>query len=104
MTLLARTGVGRDINRHYFTADEVRQQLGRPIVERTLALLKLRNAHPAFGGVFDASSSTRDRLALTWSRDRDWIRLDVDLTLMRAAVTSSGGQDPVWQSSLVSGR
>ena len=104
MTLLARTGVGRDINRHYFTADEVRQQLGRPIVERTLALLKLRNAHPAFGSVFDASQSTRDRLVLTWSRDRDWIRLDVDLTLMRAAATSSGGQDPVWQSSLVSDR
>ena len=100
MTLLARTGVGRDINRHYFTADEVQPQLGRPIVERTLALLKLRNTHPAFAGVFDASSSTRDRLVLTWSLERDWITLDVDLTQMHAAVASSAGRDPVWQSSL----
>ena len=100
MTLLARTGVGRDINRHYYTADEVQQQLGRPIVERTLALLKLRNTHPAFAGVFDASRSTRDRLVLTWSLERDWIRLDVDLTRMHAAVVSSAGRDPVWQSSL----
>ena len=100
MTLLARTGVGRDINRHYFTADEVQQQLGRPVVERTLALLKLRNTHPAFAGVFDASRSTRDRLVLTWSLERDWITLDVDLTRMHAAVASSAGRDPVWQSSL----
>jgi sucrose phosphorylase len=100
MALLARTGVGRDINRHYFTADDVRQQLGRPIVARTLALLKLRNTHPAFGGVFDASRSTRDRLVMTWSLERDWIRLDVDLTRMHAAVASSAGGDRVWQSSL----
>ena len=100
MTLLARTGVGRDINRHYFTAEEVQQQLGRPVVERTLALLKLRNTHPAFAGVFDASRSTRDRLVLTWSLERDWIRLDVDLARMHAAVASSAGRDPLWQSSL----
>ena len=100
MSLLARTGVGRDINRHYFTADQVQQQLGRPIVERTLALLKLRNTHPAFAGVFDASRSTRDRLVLTWSLERDWIRLDVDLTRMHAAVASAAGRDPVWQSNL----
>ena len=100
MTLLTRTGVGRDINRHYFTADEVQQQLGLRVVERTLALLKLRNTHPAFAGVFDASNSTRDRLVLTWSLERDWIRLDVDLTRMHAAVVSSGGRDQVWQSSL----
>jgi sucrose phosphorylase len=100
MTLLARTGVGRDINRHYFTADEVQQQLGRPVVERTLALLKLRNTHPAFAGVFDASRSTRDRLVLTWSLERQSITLDVDLTRMHAAVASSAGRDPLWQSIL----
>ena len=99
MALLARTGVGRDINRHYFTADEVQQQFGRPLVERTLALLTLRNTHPAFAGVFDASRSTPDRLVLTWSLEPDWIRLDVDLTQMHAAVASSAGH-PVWQSGL----
>ena len=100
MSLLARTGAGRDINRHYFTAEEVQQQLGQPVVERTLALLTLRNTRPAFGGVFDASRSTRDRLVLTWSLEREWITLDVDLTRMHAAVVGSGGKDPVWQSSL----
>jgi len=100
MTLLARTGVGRDINRHYYTADEVQRQLGRPVVERTLALLKLRNTHRAFAGVFDASRSTRDRLVLTWSLEPDSITLDVNLTRMHATVVSSADADPVWESSV----
>jgi sucrose phosphorylase len=100
MALLARTRVGRDINRHYFTADELQQQLGLPIVERTLALLTLRNNHPAFAGVFDASRSTHDRLVLTWSFDRDWITLDVDLTRMHATVADAAGRNPLWASGL----
>ena len=46
MTLLSRTGVGRDINRHYYTPDEVQQQLKRPVVQKLLALLKFRHAPP----------------------------------------------------------
>jgi sucrose phosphorylase len=99
MALLSRTGVGRDINRHYFTPDGVQQQLRRPVVEKTLELLKVRNTHPAFGGVFDASASTRGRLILKWSRETDWIRLDVDLPAMYAAITSSADPDPVWSST-----
>ena len=100
MMLLARTGVGRDINRHYFTPDELQQQLRRPIVEQTLALLRLRNTHPAFSGAFDASRSTRDSLVLTWSLERDWITLNVDLTAMHAAIVSTAGPDPIWVSGL----
>ena len=50
--LLRRTGVGRDINRHYYTPEEIRGQLTRPVVRSLLALLRLRNAHPAFQGSF----------------------------------------------------
>ena len=48
MDLLRRTGVGRDINRHYYTRGELQQALKRPVVQSLLALLRLRNAHPAF--------------------------------------------------------
>ena len=101
MTLLARTGVGRDINRHYFTADEVQQRIGRPVVARMLALLKLRNEHPAFAGVFDATRSTRDRLVLRWSREQDWIALEVDFGVMQATVAGSGGEGALWHSRLL---
>ena len=72
--------------------DEVEQRSRRPVVQRLASAPGLRNTHPAFAGVFDASRSTRDRLVLTWLLERDWIRLDVDLTRMHAAVASSAGR------------
>jgi sucrose phosphorylase len=98
MPLLARTGVGRDINRHYYTIEEVHEQLRRPVVQRQLALLKLRNTHPAFGGEFHAGGSTPDRLILAWSLGDEKITLDVDLGRMHATVIVPDNGDPVWQS------
>jgi sucrose phosphorylase len=49
MELLARTGVGRDVNRHYYTRQEVLEALERPVVRTQLDLLRARS-RPAFGG------------------------------------------------------
>ena len=49
MDLLARTGVGRDVNRHYYTREEVLAALERPVVRTQLDLLRVRSS-PAFGG------------------------------------------------------
>jgi sucrose phosphorylase len=87
--LLRRTGVGRDINRHYYTADELRQELTRPVVQSLLALLQIRNTHPAFQGTFDALDSVADRMALVWTNGEAVARLDVDLTAMCASITCS---------------
>lgn len=48
--LLARTGVGRDVNRHHYAPDEVAEALTRPVVRAQLALFRFRNTHPAFDG------------------------------------------------------
>jgi sucrose phosphorylase len=52
LDLLRRSGVGRDINRHYYTAAELERELARPVVQSLLALLRLRNRHGAFNGTF----------------------------------------------------
>jgi sucrose phosphorylase len=88
--LLSRTGVGRDINRHSYTADELRAALTRPVVQSLLALLQIRNTHPAFQGTFDALDSAVDRLALVWTHGDAFARLDVDFTAMCASITCSG--------------
>lgn len=92
--LLRRTGVGRDINRHYYTADELRHELTRPVVQSLLALLRIRNTHPAFQGAFDALESPADRMTLVWTNGEVVARLDVNLTGMCASITCSspGGQ------------
>jgi sucrose phosphorylase len=102
--LLRRTGVGRDINRHYYTAVELQQQLQRPVVHSLLALLRLRNSHRAFGGTCQVEPAPADRLVLHWTNHGEWLRLDVDLSKMRADIVGSGGgSEPsgtrVWSSS-----
>ncbi|WP_421733529.1 sucrose phosphorylase [Cellulomonas sp.] len=50
LDLLERTGVGRDINRHHYTPDEVEAALRRPVVAALLDLCRFRNALPAYDG------------------------------------------------------
>ncbi len=75
LELLARTGVGRDVNRHHYTADEVTAALAEPVVRRLCELIRLRNGHPAFEGVFSCGGGA-DRLWLRWDRDHHWVLLD----------------------------
>jgi sucrose phosphorylase len=96
LDLLRRTGVGRDVNRHYYTDEELRRELTRPVVRSLLDLLRFRNAHPAFHGTFHLRSSAADRLVLDWANGGETASLDVDLTSMRASVTSTapgGGRE-----------
>jgi sucrose phosphorylase len=87
--LLRRTGVGRDINRHYYAEPELEQALARPVVRSLLALLRLRNSHPAFAGTFRHDQASADRLSLEWTTADAFARLDVDLTRMSATLTCS---------------
>lgn len=64
--LLARTGVGRDINRHYYTPEELHDALQRPVVQSLCALIRLRNEHPAFQGSFSLGDSADGVLMLCW--------------------------------------
>ena len=66
MELLARTGVGRDVNRHHYTAAEVDEALTRPAVHAQLTALRLRREHPAFLGTF-AWEHDGSRGAMHWS-------------------------------------
>lgn len=47
--LMERTKNGRDINRHYYSLEEIDKEQERPVVKRLRELMELRNAHPAFG-------------------------------------------------------
>lgn len=48
LSLMENTKNGRDINRHYFSKEEINQQVKKPVVKELLALMKFRNTHPAF--------------------------------------------------------
>jgi sucrose phosphorylase len=103
--LLRRTGVGRDINRHYYAPGELQRALGRPVVQAQLALLRLRSAHAAFQGRFQVAAAAADRVEMVWKNGTAFARLEVNLADMLAVVTCSAagagaGGATVWQSSL----
>jgi sucrose phosphorylase len=79
--LMERTKNGRDINRHYYTADEVAKEQERPVVSKLKELMILRNTHPAFSldGKIDIEANG-NRLKITRSFGEDSIILDADLT------------------------
>ena len=93
MKLLAQSGVGRDINRHRFTQDEVMQSLNKPVVQQLIELIRLRNTHPAFGGSFalddddDASGGGSRRLSMHWTNGSHRIRLAVDFETMAHTIS-----------------
>jgi sucrose phosphorylase len=78
LDLLARSGVGRDINRHRYTPAEIEQALARPAVARLLELVKLRNTHAAFAGRFGMADSAEHVLNLRWCNGSAFASLRVD--------------------------
>jgi sucrose phosphorylase len=90
MELLERSKVGRDINRHYYTNDEIHSALGQPLVQRLIELIRLRNSHPGFNGEFHVEAPEKYLLVMNWKKDGHWIKLDVDLSTPSASITGSG--------------
>lgn len=70
LELLRRTGVGRDINRHYYARKEVADRMKAPVVQRLAELIRFRNTHPAFGGDFRIEGDDHS-LAMEWRKDAD---------------------------------
>lgn len=102
--LLRRSGVGRDINRHYYSAADAAEQMARPVVQSLLSLLQIRNTHPAFGGAFRLAPSSNSALRLEWTKGGDSATLEVDLARMHATLTCSGSAPdagtPAWQTPM----
>jgi sucrose phosphorylase len=92
MALLARTGVGRDINRHYYQPGEVEGDLQKPVVRKLMEMMRFRNTHPAFGGEVKVETPSKSELKITWKSGDAWARLDADFAAPSAVITSSSAQ------------
>ena len=89
MPLLARSGVGRDINRHSYTPAEVESALARPVVRKQIELIRFRNRHPAFAGELSVLPTSDRELALEWRAGADRACLRADLATMEAWIEYS---------------
>lgn len=82
--LMEKTKNGRDINRHYYTAEEVAREQERPVVKKLKELMIFRNTHPAFSlnGTI-AVETKEDKLSITRKYGSDTVTLNADLTTYR---------------------
>ena len=91
LDLLRRTGVGRDINRHYYSRREIDSALTRPVVKTLFGLIRFRNTHPAFAGEFHLLPSADHEIHVEWRNGDQWARLEADLNARAATVVHSDG-------------
>lgn len=102
MELLARTQVGRDINRHYYNSPELKNALADPVVRHLLDLILLRNTHPAFAGQAHVETPSSQALAIRWEDNGHWAKLAVDFAEPRALIsysaTDAAQERAVWES------
>ncbi|WP_204122871.1 sucrose phosphorylase [Lacticaseibacillus mingshuiensis] len=94
LDLLEKTKEGRNINRHYYTEDEVAEEVQRPVVSTLLNLMRFRNRSRAFDldGQFEAKAVDPAHFVLTrTSQDGQTnATLCVDLVNDQMAVSENG--------------
>ncbi len=85
-TVLAAGGEGRDINRHNYSLNEIKQNLRREVVQRLLTLIKFRNEYPAFDGEFTVLESDSAAIHLKWQKDEQICTLHINLATMKSVL------------------
>lgn len=97
LKLLEETKVGRNINRHYYDEAEIAKAVERPVVQKLLGLMRLRNTHPAFGGTFELEECGEEELCIVRKHEGEWARLAANLKEKTFSVTySEDGKEKVW--------
>ncbi len=89
MHLLAQSGVGRDINRHYYSLEEIERAIQRPVVQSLFELIRLRNQHPAFHGSFSMPDTPDTTITLRWDNGDDWVLLTADFESGSYSISNS---------------
>ncbi len=78
--LLEKTKTGRNINRHYYTKEEIAEEVKRPVLHKLYTLMKFRNTCPAFNGSVHIEDTGKDNLIyITWENGDTKASLHADL-------------------------
>jgi sucrose phosphorylase len=88
LELLEETKVGRNINRHYYSKEEVIENLERPVLQRLFKLMKFRNTYNAFDGEINVTTfDEANKLQITWTNGDSQATLNADLASHKFIIT-----------------
>jgi sucrose phosphorylase len=78
--LFARSGQGRDTNRHNYTPAEIEQALKQPVTRAIIALARVRK-HAAFDGDFSWNVIDGETMKLAWVNGANKLSLQFKTTV-----------------------
>lgn len=83
LQLLERTKEGRNINRHYYSLDEIKEEVKRPVVQSLLNLLTFRNKEKAFDldGNIEIDTPSENEITITRSNKAKDSKATVNVNL-----------------------
>ena len=90
--LFAKTGQGRDVNRHNYTPEEIQEALKQPVTQAIIALARLRK-HPAFEGQFSFRVLSEDSMELSWTKGEDVLTLSFETSSPNFKISSTGSKN-----------
>ncbi len=88
--LFGRTGQGRDVNRHFYSAAEIEAALESDVTRGILQLVRLRSTHPAFAGAFGFRVLNQSALELSWRNGTDSAVLALDVATRSFRIDATG--------------
>jgi sucrose phosphorylase len=96
IALLEETKEGRNINRHYYTQEEIDVEVERPVVQKLFNILKFRNSNPAFDGEIQIEQLDENNMVITWENMQNGARLEANL-LTKVFTISQKEQSVNWE-------
>ncbi len=96
--LYDKTQQPRDINRHYYSLEEIEAEFKRPVVQKMNRLMKLRNSHPAFNGNFVLMDTDEVTLGLRWEAGEEYAQFTVRFDTFQWEIRyTQGGEEKVFE-------
>ncbi len=84
------TGVGREVNRHNYSIEEIEQEIKKPLVIEFLNLIKFRNECPAFNGNFKIiEADEKELIHIKWENEKDYAELKLNLSSFNYEILSN---------------
>ena len=84
---VAKTGEGREINRHNYTEQEIEQAVEQKVVQRLLKLIGFRDTHPSFEGTFSVQKLNEHELEFKWVHGKRYSTLVANLKTHQSTVS-----------------
>ncbi len=81
----------REINRHNYSMEEIKDNLKRPVVKEQLELLRFRNTHPVFTNEAKIEAEMPDdvTIVLTWREGEHFARIKANFQTLEYKISAS---------------